>query len=183
MEITFTKQTERDYQVFVRRDDGVLLQVRSFDRPRRLPHDIAHFVVENELQLDHGFWGLLAAGVMFSNTRVVAGRVRKEAAERSGSFLKRVGQEPIEAEVLVSVMLDIAEERAETEWWMVKAKLDAAWKPRRSQLQHPICHNDVRRVCRELRIVEQQWRALSVGKSITVRWIAHNNPRLQRARR
>jgi hypothetical protein len=94
----------------------VLLQVQSFDRPRRLPHDIAHFVVENELQLEHGFWGLLAAGVMFSNMRVVAGRVRQDAAERSRSFLKRVGQEPIEAEVLVSVMLSIAEERAESKW-------------------------------------------------------------------
>lgn len=62
VEITFLKQTERDYEVFVRRDDGVALQVRSFDRQRRLPHDIAHFVVENELRLQHGFWGLLAAG-------------------------------------------------------------------------------------------------------------------------
>jgi hypothetical protein len=33
----------------------VLLEVRSFDRPRRLPHDIAHFLVESELQLEHGF--------------------------------------------------------------------------------------------------------------------------------
>jgi hypothetical protein len=46
MEITFTKTALRKYEVLVRRDDGVVLEVRSFDRPVRLPHDIAHFVVE-----------------------------------------------------------------------------------------------------------------------------------------
>lgn len=181
MEITFTKTAERDYEVLVRRDDGVLLQVRSFDRPRGLPHDIAHFGVENELHLEHGFWGLLAAGVMFPNIRVASGRLRRNSAERSRSFLKQLGQQPIEAEVLVSVMLSITEERADKEWGMVKAKLDSVWKPRRSQLQHPICHDDVRRVCSELRLVDEQWRALSIGKSITVTWAPHKK-RLERTR-
>src|SRR4030095_4302657 len=166
MEITFSKTAQRDYEVLVRRDDGVLLQVQSFDRPLGLPHDIAHFVVESELHLEHGFWGMLAAGVMFPNMRVASGRLRHHAVERSRSLLKRVGQRPIEAEVLVSVMLRIAEDRADRAWPMVKAQLNATWKPRRSQLQRPISHNDVQRVCKELRLVEQQWRALSVGQSI-----------------
>ena len=182
MEISFSKTGQRDDEVLVRRDDGVLLEVQSFDRPLRLPHDIAHFVVENELQLEHGFWGLLAAGVMFSNMRVASGRLRQHAAEHSRSLVKGVGQQPIEAEVLVSVMLRIAEDRADEEWGMVKAQVDAVWKPRRSQLQRPISHNDVRRVCRELRRVEQQWRALSIGQSITVTWVPQNK-RLQRTRR
>src|SRR4029434_1928753 len=127
MEITFAKTARRDYEVLVQRDDGVLLRVQSFDRPLRLPHDIAHFVVENELQLEHGFWGLLAAGVMFTNTRVASGRPRQHAAEQSRSVLKRVGQQPIEAEVLVSVMLKIAEDRGDQEWRLVKAQLEAVW--------------------------------------------------------
>ena len=173
MEITFAKTAQRDYQVSVKRDDGVQLQVTSFDRPRALPHDLAHFVVENELHLEHGFFGLLAAGVVFSNTRVSSGRLRRPR-KRSPDFLKRLGQQPIEAEVLVSVMLDIAKASADKEWWMAKEKLDNVWQPRRSQLQHPLCHNDVRRVCGELRAVEQQWRDLPVGKSITVTWSPHN---------
>lgn len=56
MDITFAKSAQRDYEVLVRRDDGVLIKVQSFDRPLRLPHDIAHFVVENELRLEHSFW-------------------------------------------------------------------------------------------------------------------------------
>jgi len=57
MEITFTKTAGRKYEVLVHRDDGVVLEVQSFDRPVRLPHDIAHFVVESELSLKHGLWG------------------------------------------------------------------------------------------------------------------------------
>ena len=181
MEITFAKKGLRDYQVVVKRDDGVLLKVQSFDRPILLPHDMAHFVVENELRLEHGFWGLLAAGVLFSNTRVAAGRVRPRARERSRSVLKEVGQQPIEAEVLVSVMLSIAEERVDEDWRKVQTRLDEVWKPRKSQ-RGPISHDEVRRVCSELRSAEEQWRALSVGQSTTVVWVPHDR-RLQRARR
>jgi hypothetical protein len=180
LEITFAKKGLRDYQVVVRRDDGVLLNVQSFDRPIRLPHDMAHFVVENELRLEHGFWGMLAAGVLFSNIRVAAGRVRPRARERYRSVLKEAGQDPIEAEVLVSVMLNIADERADEDWRKVQTRLDEVWKPRKSQ-RGPINHDEVRRVCRELRIAEKQWRALSVGQSITVVWRPHNS-RLQRTR-
>jgi hypothetical protein len=179
LEITFAKKGPRDYQVVVRRDDGVLLNVRSFDRTLRLPHDIAHFVVETELGLEHGFWGLLAAGVLFNNMRVAAGRVRPRARERSRSVLKEVGQHPIEAEVLVSVMQGIAEERADEHWRTVQARLDAVWKPRKSQ-RGPISHDEVRRVCRELRVAEEKWRALSVGQSITVVWGSHSR-RLQQS--
>jgi hypothetical protein len=180
LEITFAKKGLRDYQVFVRRDDGVLLQVESFDRPTRLPHDMAHFVVENELRLEQGFWGLLAAGVLFTNMRLAAGRLRPRAREQSRSVLKEAGQHPIEAEVLVSVMLSIAEERADDDWQVVQARLKEVWKPRKSQ-RGPLSHDEVRRVCRELRIAEEQWRALSVGQSITFVWAPHK--RLQWTRR
>jgi hypothetical protein len=182
MEITFAKRDQRDYDIFVRRDDGVLLQLTSFDRPLRMPHDIAHFVVENELQLEYGLWGLLAAGVMFSNVRVVSGRPRRYSAERFRSMLKKVKQQPVEAEVLVSVMLKIAQEQSDNEWRAAKAQLDAVWKPRQSQLQRPINHADVRRVCTELRKVEEQWRALPVGQNLTVTW-ALNNKHLKPIRR
>jgi len=34
---------------------------------RDLPHDLAQFVVESALGLDHGFWGLLARGATFKS--------------------------------------------------------------------------------------------------------------------
>jgi len=38
---------------------------------RDLPHDLAQFVVESELGLEQGFWGLLAKGATFKS---VSGR-------------------------------------------------------------------------------------------------------------
>jgi len=174
MEITFTRVALRKYQVLARRDDGVVLAVPSFDRPARLPHDIAHYVVESELRLGCGFWGLLAAGAIHPGVRVASGRSRPHAAERSRAVLKEAGQHPTEAEVLVSVMLGIAEEGVDEDWPEVSSRLNNAWQPRRSQ-RGPISHGDVLRVCRRLREVGGQWEALAVGGCMTVRWPGQHN--------
>ena len=156
------------------RDDGVVLEVQSFDRPVRLPHDIAHFVVESELSLKHGLWGLLASGVMLPNARVVSGRLRPHAAERSRELIKKVGQHPTEAEVLVSFIMGIAAEGVDSDWPKVRSRFNDAWRPRHSQ-RGPISHDEVRRACQKLREAERQWEALTVGESMRVRWPLHFN--------
>jgi hypothetical protein len=104
--------------------------------------------------LERGSWGLLAAGVIFPNVSVVSGRLRPHAAERAGALLKEAGQHPTEAEVLVSVMLGIAQGGVDDNWPEVSSRLNNAWKPPRSQ-RRPISHEEVRRACRRLREAEQ----------------------------
>src|SRR5258705_1082535 len=63
MKVTFTRTAERRYRVSVE-GPGV---VSSWMEPApgydaRLPHDMAHFVVENELGIAGGVFGQLAAG-------------------------------------------------------------------------------------------------------------------------
>src|SRR5688572_13919908 len=63
MNVTFTRTAERRYRVSVE-GPGV---VSSWMEPApgydaRLPHDMAHFVVENELGIAGGIFGQLAAG-------------------------------------------------------------------------------------------------------------------------
>lgn len=183
MEITFTKTALRKYEVLVRRDDGVSLELRSFDRPARLPHDIAHFVVESELSLGHGVWGLLAAGVILPNVRVASGRLRPRAAERSRSLLTGAGrlQHTTEAEVVVAVVQSIAEDGVEEDWPEVRSRLEDAWRPHRSQ-RGPVNHEEVRRACRRLREAERVWEGLAVGGSMTVEWPARHSEGVSRAR-
>ena len=61
MDIIFTKISDQQHSVAVRRGDGstesVVLDSRSF-----LRHDLAHLAVESEVPLLKGFWGLLASG-------------------------------------------------------------------------------------------------------------------------
>jgi hypothetical protein len=61
MKVTFTRTAERRYRVSV---EG---PVPSWMEPApgydaRLPHDMAHFVVENELGISGGVFGQLATG-------------------------------------------------------------------------------------------------------------------------
>lgn len=169
MEVTFTRTGRRKYEVLVRRDDGVVLELRSFDRPARLPHDLAHFVVESELRLERGLWGLLAAGAVLPNMTVASGRLRAHAAERSRSLLKEAGQHSTEAEVLVGVIQQVAEAGLEDDWPRVSSYLGDAWRPRRSQ-RPPITREEVRRACRRLRESERLWEELPVGGALTVMW-------------
>lgn len=46
---------------------------------RDLPHDLAQFVVEATLSLQHGFWGLLASGATFKS---VPGRRRTQPGQQ-----------------------------------------------------------------------------------------------------
>ena len=61
MEVRFTKLSDARHSVDATRVDGstdrVEVDSRSF-----LNHDFAHLAVEAELELEHGFWGSVAAG-------------------------------------------------------------------------------------------------------------------------
>lgn len=63
MRVTFTKRAGRRYLVAIEREHGPPLQPRhgpGFDE--QLPHDIAHYVAEEQLGLRLGVFGQLAAG-------------------------------------------------------------------------------------------------------------------------
>jgi hypothetical protein len=76
--------------VFYKEDDGRLCGWRATPPHRRrfqgttmasgrdLPHDLAQFVVEDALGLEHGFWGLLAKGATFKS---VPGRRRTQPGQ------------------------------------------------------------------------------------------------------
>jgi len=169
MNITFTRSGERTYTTFALRDDGVMLEVPSYDRTSPLPHDLAHYVVERELGLERGFWGCVAAGAMFPGIQVRSGRRPPHAAARSQSVIREAGQQGTEAEVLVSVLLSIMHEGLGDNWQAVREMLRGAWKPSKPS-RGPLGAEDVQRVCRALREAQQRWQAFAVGQSLTVSW-------------
>jgi len=63
MLVTITRTSQRSYAVRVAPVGHPALEMNpapSYDE--RLPHDVVHFVVENELRLARGIFGQLAAG-------------------------------------------------------------------------------------------------------------------------
>lgn len=66
MRIRFTKQAGKDDWMECIRTDGTTT-VCPMPKHRILPHDFVHYVVEDKLDLQRSFWGILAIGVGFPN--------------------------------------------------------------------------------------------------------------------
>lgn len=60
MQITITKGTAGDL-IEAMRSDGTSVRTH-FPKKGPLPHDAVHYVVESELGIAEGFWGMVAAG-------------------------------------------------------------------------------------------------------------------------
>jgi hypothetical protein len=169
MEITFTKTGERTYEIVARRDDGVTLRVRTPDKPLKIPHDMVHYVVERELNMERGFWGSIAAGVVFGTVQIVSGRQPPHAAERSAALIKASYGEQAAAELYVAVLQRVAVECRERDFRYVSSCLDEVWRPFRRPRPH-VTAEDAVRVCRALREAESAWTSLPVGESVKVTW-------------
>ena len=80
VEIEFFKPERRRYRSVLHRRDGLVIELdgggynKVGGPARELPHDLAHFVVEDALELEAGLWGVLAAGGMFGHAKVITGR-------------------------------------------------------------------------------------------------------------
>jgi hypothetical protein len=79
MEIAFVKTGESHDRVHIRRVDGSEAAWRwGAGGP---PHDLVHWVVEDELGIDRGFWGLVAGGADFGFVNASAHAGERESAE------------------------------------------------------------------------------------------------------
>ena len=156
------------YETTIVRDDGVRFMLRGPDCTFAMPHDIAHYVVEKELDLDYGFWGRVAAGGVFPSMSHVDGRRRPKAAERSRSILKAHPERLSQAEVLVRIFSEtIQQGHGET-----AAALDRRLKERRLPPNHTggISPAQILNIFTAYRELRSRWDDLPVGGSIELNW-------------
>jgi hypothetical protein len=169
VDIVMTRSAERTSITRVRRDDGVTLAFPSQVSLRRLPHDLAHFVVEETLGLTSGFWGAIAGGAIFGATEVVPRRRANRLEARSRQVMKRLGPRITEAESLVGTVVKIYERRLDRDWPAARRLLAGMWQPARPSCELPDLPK-ARRVCEALAKAEERWLALGIGESVTLRW-------------
>jgi hypothetical protein len=110
LDIQVIKGQTRRYRSILHRADGVEVELDggAYNRvgSRELPHDIAHLIVEDELGLDRGVWGVLAAGGLFRGASVRAGRQKPHAARRGREVVAASKEQLNQAEMLVRVVCD-----------------------------------------------------------------------------
>ncbi len=154
MKVTFTRTGERRYRVSVE-GPGI---VSSWMEPApgydaRLPHDMAHFVVENELGINGGIFGQLAAGGHARTFHSAGDQPRRKVARRD----KRIAAANRDDAALSEKVVYLA---------------CRTWGKNFSELSQieGVSAEDIKRVCREFDRVSAIWSSLAVGESMTLDW-------------
>jgi hypothetical protein len=108
--ITIVKGTGRSHRAVAVRDGGGAVQFPVADYGDRLPHDLVHYLVESELGLEWGFWGLLAAGADLDTVARYGARHRRELPHRPDPLVEEHADELLQAEELVAEAYPLSDE-------------------------------------------------------------------------
>jgi hypothetical protein len=169
VEIEFFKPEGRRYRSVLHRPDGLLIELdgggynKVGGPARELPHDLAHFVVEDGLGLDAGLWGVLAAGGMFAHAKVIQGRRPPHAAKRAQAVVDAAGDRLSQAEMLTRFVCDVALDGAERDVARLQHAAGARW-------WRATTADQLSATCRALRDTSVRWRDLRPGAALTVHW-------------
>ena len=173
MNVTFTRTAERRYRVSV---EGPGLE-SSWMEPApgydaRLPHDMAHFVVENELGIAGGIFGQLAAGGHARTFHPTDERAKRKIARRG----KRIAVANRGDAMLSERVLYLACQTWNNDDLSAVTPIEG------------VSAEDIKRVCRAFDAASAIWSQLAVGESMTLVWrgsaarTGRRRPRLASAR-
>ncbi len=166
MRISFIRVPRGECIARMFRRDGVVVELPSYTRKWRLPHDIAHFVTERELHLATGIFGSLAAGATFSNVRLVSGQPRPDAAARSKRILAANRLSLTVSDVLSGVLHETIEsDRPEPPY----PRAIEAWSVL-EQRRFPWTVDDIDRATATLRSFDERWAEVGEGQELEEFW-------------
>lgn len=167
-----SRTEDRRYETTAVRADGVTITIGGHGFVHRLPRDLAHFAVEDALQLRNGFWGSIAAGALLSGARVADGEPTPAGiAEKSAAVSEATASFVAESRSLVAAFDDIVEQRLETRWPQVDPSLQTL-TIRRGARVVPLTKTDVARVVAAWRDLQGRWDQVSVGAALELDWQA-----------
>jgi hypothetical protein len=164
MDICFIRSTNRQDQTIVTRQDGVRLSVPVFGPLEPIPHDLAHYVVEKELDLHDGLWASIAAGAVLEGMKVISGRRPPHAKERSHAIQVANHRGILLAELAVDTVLRaIKGEPLGDEPYII----DPPALSLRTRKDHVAL---AQRVRPEMEAMIARWQAIPMGETLIVSW-------------
>src|SRR5262249_43251802 len=154
MQVIFTRTHARGYSVTIAGpgiDTATMNPAPGFDA--RLPHDVAHFIVERELGIQGGLYGQLAAG------------------GTAGTFHAKDAKKPRRAKRRGAAIAAANEGDAAFSEHAVYAA-QSRWERREIVPDTSIAKVDLDRIITSFEDFATRWSALAVGESITLEWAA-----------
>lgn len=163
MEARFERTGHRRYAVAVLRDrHGDLRMDPAPGYSDLIPHDLVHWVVEEEFGLRDGIFGQLAAGGnagSFVPTEELRTKAWARQVERRN---KSTGTEMGRSEDLAAQVYP--------RWLRHGGHLPGSHYVRQDPPPTDLSDTELDRAIKRLDVLSGQWRAVDVGGSITVRW-------------
>ena len=168
--IDFHKGPTSRYRSTLHRRDGVTVALeggswnRIGGRVGRVPHDLAHLIVERELGLDRGLWGVLAAGGIVQNAAFAAGRRPPHPLALATRIADAAGERLRQAEVLVRAAADASREERLGDLRALRRAVGDRW------WHDGLTADALARIDAELRTTADEWAALPPGGDLTRSW-------------
>jgi hypothetical protein len=152
MKVVFTKTGERRYKVTVERKSKASVSMDPAPGFHdRLPHDVAHFIVEDELKIAGGVFGQLAAGGNANTFHADDPRETRKARKRGKDVAKANKNDALFSEHAIFA----AQSRWEKQEIIPDTKI----------------HTDViARIIDRFEAFSARWSKLPVGGSIELNW-------------
>ena len=152
MNVTFTRTHAKGYSVTVEGPglDAVRMQPAPGYDPR-LPHDAAHFIVENELGIMGGVFGQLATGGTANTFFSQDARSQRKARKRGANIAKANKKDALFSEHAIYA--------AQSRW----EKHDIIPDTKISKV-------DIDRIIDRFEEFARKWSKLPVGGSVTLEW-------------
>lgn len=159
MKVTFTRTGKRTYGIVVERDKIRMQRSPAPGFDERLPHDVAHFIVENELGILGGVFGQLAAGGTAGTFYTMDPKTERKAKRRGARIARENKKDASFAERAIYA--------AQSRW------------EKHEILQHTdLPQADISRLISKFEEFAEVWSKTPVGGSVTFEW----NPRKPKKR-
>jgi hypothetical protein len=171
MKVTFTKVPDKRYTVAIEREHGPALVPRpgpGYDD--LMPHDLAHFLVEEYFEIMLGVWGQLAAGG--GGIFTPAPHDNTLNYKRRGHRIGAIGRDDMARSEQLVVVIVSAWERS----------IDRV-KHQTREFPIDIDADTLQGAVHRMDEVARRWQALQHGSSMTFRWPSHLTFEASKARR
>ncbi|MEH3052695.1 MAG: hypothetical protein PGN13_01625 [Patulibacter minatonensis] len=158
------------YRSTIERADGVQVALEGGSwnkiggRPGRVPHDVAHYVVEQELAAHGGLWGILARGGLVKNASFSGGKLPPHAEQRAREITTASRDDLMRIEVMVRAVAD-ASLAGTTDPTDLRRHItdDRWWDP-------ALTADALARIDERLRDHASTWEALPAHDTLTLAW-------------